>query len=249
MRMNDTKQMLDEFVERLKAAAGANLESVVVYGSASGGNGRDKYSDINLLCVAGSASGAEIAKIAPVVAWWTGKQGQRPPLLFTAEELRRSADVFAIEMLDMKARHSVLAGQDVLAAIEVPMNLHRVQVEHDLRTVHLKLRQHYVLSRNREQELQQVLAKSVSSVVTLLRHALIAVGETAIPEHKRDTIARAAEVFHVDAEPFLAALDLREDRRLQTGIAEIYEQYLQSLAAVTRAIDEAEPKQQWHKAV
>jgi predicted nucleotidyltransferase len=247
--MNDTKQMLDEFVERLKTAAGANLESVVLYGSASSGNGRDRYSDVNLLCVVADASGAELAKIAPVVTWWTGKQGQRPPLLFTLEELRRSADVFAIEMLDMKARHSVLAGQDVLTAIDVPMNLHRVQVEHDLRTVHLKLRQHYLLARHTEQELQQVLAKSVSSVVTLLRHALIAVGETALPEHKREMIARAEEVFHVNAAPFLSALDLREDRRLQAGIAEVYEQYVQSLAAVIRAIDEVEPKKHWHKAV
>ena len=63
----------------------------------------------------------------------------------TLEELRESADVFAIELIDIQRSHRTLFGQDVVAAINVPMNLHRVEVEHELRTTLLRLRHHLLL--------------------------------------------------------------------------------------------------------
>ena len=59
------------------------------------------------------------------------------------------------------------------------MNLHRVEVEHELRTTLLRLRHHLLLSPDNEDELRAVLAKSITSVLTLFRHALIAVGREA----------------------------------------------------------------------
>jgi hypothetical protein len=248
--MKDTQTMLDELIDRLKAVAGENLESVILYGSGSTAGAQDRYSDLNLVCILRDAAGAELARIAPVVDWWTSKVGERPPMVFTLEELRASADVFAIELLDMKAQHRVLAGNDVLTAIDVPMNLHRIEVEHDLRTLYLRLRQHYLLSPGNGRELQRALAKSVSSTVTLLRHALIVLGECmALGSGKRDVIARAHEVFQVDVAPFLTALELREDSKVRKDVGDICQAYLQSLAAITRRVDEAVPKRQWQKTV
>jgi hypothetical protein len=248
--MKETQTMVEEFVERLQKAAGTNLESLILYGSVSVGSAQDKYSDVNLLCILHEAAAAELARLAPAVEWWAKKAGERPPLVFTAEELRTSADVFAIELLDMKAQHRVLAGSDVLASIDVPMNLHRVQVEHDLRTLHLRLRQHFLLYPENERELQRVLAKSVSSTLTLLRHALIVLGKGVAPlTGKRDVIACAGEAFHVETAPFLAALELRENGHSGRRIEETYQEYLQTLATIVHRIDEAAPKKQWHKAV
>ena len=70
-----------------------------------------------------------------------GKQGNPAPLIFTQDELVRSADVFAIELLDMKRHHRMLFGADFLEDLEVPMQLHRLQVERELRTDWLRLRQ------------------------------------------------------------------------------------------------------------
>ena len=62
--------------------------------------------------------------------------------------------------------HKTLFGQDIVSAIQVPMNLHRVEVEHELRTALLRLRQHLLLSPENEDELRRVLAKSIASVTT-----------------------------------------------------------------------------------
>src|ERR1041384_8092703 len=124
-----------------------------------------------------------------VVKWWCVEQKEPAPLFFTHEELQQAADVFAIEILDMKQGRRVLYGEDLVAAIEVPMNLHRVQIEHDLRTVLLKLRQHYLRAPGNVSELGPVLRKSFSGVLTLLRHTVIAFGEQS-PTHAHEIIAR-----------------------------------------------------------
>jgi predicted nucleotidyltransferase len=245
--MSAIKEDLDQFVERLQAAAGPNVESVVLYGSAARSDFNEQYSDLNLLVVLSETRGASLDQLVPLVEWWTKKRQQRPPLFITEDELRTSADVFAIETLDIKESHRVLAGRDVVASIEVPMNLHRVQLEHELRTVLLKLRQHYLLARNDEHELQHALAKSASSIMTLFRHALIALGKP-VSDSRRGVVAQIAELDGIDGAPLNAALDLREGRRVEAGIDTLYHRYMDSVAALVRHIDRAAPKQQWRRA-
>ena len=44
------EQLLNEFVERVQGAAGEDMVSVVLYGSAAQGDFHPEYSDLNLLC-------------------------------------------------------------------------------------------------------------------------------------------------------------------------------------------------------
>ncbi len=244
--MSSPKDDLEQLVLRLQQSAGENLQALLLYGSAARDDFNEQYSDLNLLCVLREASGAALERVAPVVIWWVGKRRHRPPLFVTLDELRASADVFAIEMLDLKATHRLLAGQDVLSGIEVPMNLHRVQLEHELRTMLLRLRQQFLLAHD-EQHLEAVLAKSVSSMIVLLRHALIALGRTPESEEKRNLLVSAAGVLGLDLTAINAALDLREGRRLERSIGELYERYMQVVSSVVNRVDEAAPKRQWQR--
>ncbi len=91
------QQQIDDFVTRLQQAAGANLQSVILYGSAASAEFVAEFSDVNLLCILGETSFPALAKLAPVMEWWS-KRKHPTPLVMTLEELRRSADVFAIEV-------------------------------------------------------------------------------------------------------------------------------------------------------
>jgi hypothetical protein len=243
--MDAVKPELDELVARLQQAGGENLESVVLYGSAVRGDFSETYSDLNLLCIVRDAGLAALDRLSPVLSWWSKTRGHRPPLFVTAEELQSSADVFAIEMLDAQASHRVLAGRDVLSGIAVPMNLHRLQLEHELRTALLRLRQHYLLFAGDDAALERALAKSAASVILLVRHALIALGKAAPSDTRRDVLAKAEKVLGLDVTPLQAALDLREDRRIQSGVAQVYQQYLELVTAVARRVDQAIPKSEW----
>ena len=246
--MTDVHESLKNLVERLHEAAKDNLESITLYGSAARDDFHEAHSDLNILCTLRSLRTADLARVSPVVKWWTGTQHQPAPLFFSAAELRESADVFAIELLDMQQNHRVLYGSDVVAGIRVPMNLHRVQVEHELRTLLLRLRQHLLREAANPHELGVVLAKSSSSALTLLRHTLIALQENP-PNAVKDVLARMGALTGADASAFEAVRRLRQAQRLDTDeVFPVYDAYLSALQKVIGALDHHLPKQQWQRA-
>jgi predicted nucleotidyltransferase len=246
--MSDVHEALKNLVERLHEAARENLESIILYGSAARGDFHEAHSDLNVLCILRSLRAAELGRVSPVVKWWTTVQRQPAPLFFSAEELRRSADVFAIEILDMQQSHRVLYGTDVVAGISVPMNLHRVQVEHELRTLLLKLRQHLLRDAGNQQELGTVLAKSLSSTLTLLRHTLIAFEEPP-PSAANELFARIAALTGATAPAFATIQRIREAKTLdKEAVLPAYDGYLAALEKVIAALDHHLPKHQWQRA-
>jgi hypothetical protein len=245
--MLSTEAKLRDLVSRMKEFAGENLESLILYGSAARGDFKEGHSDLNVLCVLRSVSARELTRVTPVVHWWSKDHNEPAPLFFTAEELRQSADVFSIELLDMQKSRRVLYGTDVVAGVPVPMNLHRVQVEHDLRTLLLKLRQHFLLTGQKESELRTAEAKSSSSVLALLRHTLIAFDEEP-PATAQEVFARIAALTGADAEALAVAFKLRDRHAHVDDIVRTYGQYLNALTVVVSALDKRVPKQEWHRA-
>ena len=231
------EKALSELVAKLKDAAGANLKAVVLYGSAATDEFHPQHSDLNVLCVVARSDAAEIEKLSPVVAWWERK-GYAGPLVFTLDELQRSADVFAIELLDIKASRRVLHGEDVFAALEVPMSLHRVHVEHELRTKLLRLRQGYLSASRDAKKLLGLMTASVSTFAALFRHALIALGEPS-PQRKREAVDRLAALVGFDAAPFHAILDVREGKRKpgELDVVATFRAYLEGVARVADEVD------------
>jgi len=239
------EEKLTEIVRRLQEAAGENLQSIVLYGSAARGDFHAQKSDLNLLGVLRSAKAAELARIASVVRWWCGPMREPAPRFFTQEELARSADVFSVELLDIGEAHRVLFGEDAVADIEVPMNLHRVQVEHELRIALQKLRDHFLRSSDNEHQLREVYAKSISSISVLLRHFLIALGEN-IPGHKSQVYQRVAELTGADAGVFDLGLELRDNHPV-TEISRAFGKYLEAIEIVIHSLDALVPKREWQR--
>lgn len=239
----EVDRQIADFVERLRQAAGHNLISVVLYGSAATGTFIEQRSDVNLLCVLDRIDEGALSAVSTVVQWWSRELGNRPPMVLTLEELTASADVFAIETLDIKAQHKLLFGRDILGSVQVPMNLHRVQVEHEMRILVLRLRQHYILARGSSEDLQKALMRSASSAGTLLRHALIAVkGDS--PATSRQAVPRVAETFGISASSVSTVLDLHDGKRIESNIDEIYRDYMAVLDTVVQKIDKAVPKKE-----
>lgn len=230
---------LDEFVEKLKTAASGNLRAVVLYGSAATDEFHAKHSDLNLLCVLNQAGPAQLAALHAPVDWWT-RHGRRAPLLFTLDELSRSADIFTIELLDMKARHRILYGENVLEQISVPTHYHAIQVERELRTNWVRLRQAILAAPDKPKVHLEVMLASFSAFVALFRHALIALGD--VPsKSRREAIDRIAEFSGADPAGFLTALGIREGKLRERDVdaTETLNKYFQFVEAVTDKFDRA----------
>jgi hypothetical protein len=231
------EKKISEFVSRMRAAAGANLESVILFGSGAAGDFHSGFSNVNLFCVIRDSSFAALQELAPAVKWWDS-QKQPPPLFMTADELARSADVFTIEFLDMQQHHRVLFGEDVVKNLSIPTSLHRVQVEYELREKLALLRQHLLIASGNDSRLWEVLLRSVSSFSTLFRHALIVLGQDA-PVGKRDAVQALSKQVGFDASGILQVLDVRERKseRKLFDVAGVFSRYLAAIEQTTAAVD------------
>jgi len=231
------EKLISEFVERMRATAGTNLVAAILYGSAAAGDYVADYSDVNLLCVLRETSYAAIEALAPAIEWW-GKQKHRAPLLMSAEEMRRSADVFSIEFLDMRRHYRVLWGEDVLKTLEIPMRLHRAQVEYELREKTILLRQRLLVTSGNDEAKWELLLRSLPAFGTLFRHALIALGDAGAGS-KREAAAALAAKLGIDANVFGELLDIRERKkdRKAAKVDEIFARYLRLVEQVTAAVD------------
>jgi hypothetical protein len=228
---------LDELVQKLKAAAADNLKAVILYGSAATDEFHSKHSDVNILCLVDRADAAHLEALHGPVEWWVHR-GQRPPLVFTLEELRRSADIFTIELLDMKSRHRILYGENALAEIPVPLHYHSIQVERELRTDWLRLRQAILAAPKKQNVYLELMVSSFSAFAALFRHVLIALGE-APTETKREAIDRIAQFAGADPAGFHAILGVREGKLRERDIdsEKTLNQYFAFVEAVMEKFD------------
>jgi len=231
------EKQINEFISRLRAACGENLQSVILYGSAADGEFHPDFSNINLLCVLRESSFAALIAMASAVGWWT-RQKHREPLVLAGEELESSTDVFSIELLDMQHRHRVLFGDDVLSGLSIPMHLHRAQLEYELREKLILLRERLLLAANNKKQLWELMLGSLSTFTTLFRHALIALGDTP-PKTKREVIQALAARIPFDASAFLQLLNIRERKAgaKQFDVADVFARYLLAVQQVTVAVD------------
>ncbi len=231
------EKTINEFVSRLRAAAGANLESVILFGSAVAGDFHPEFSNVNLFCVIHDGSFAALQALAPSVKWWNA-QKQPPPLFMTRDEIRRSTDIFTIELLDMQQHHRVLFGEDVIQGLPIPANLHRVQVEYELREKLALLRQHFLLASGNDSRMWELLLRSVSSFATLFRHALIVLGHDA-PGGKRESVQALSKQVGFDASGILQVLDVRERKsdRKKFNVSDVFSRYLAAVEQVAAAVD------------
>ena len=230
------KQIAD-FVTQLRAAAGTNLESVVLYGSAVLGEYDPEYSNVNLLVILKDTALPRLLTIAPVVAKWISKK-RSAPLMITREELEHSADVFSIELLDMQQQHRVLYGRDPIASLQIPRHLHRAQLEYELREKLILLRQRLLTEAEDSKRTWELLLRSLSAFTTLFRHVLIAQGQP-VPATRRESVKALAALLNFDASPFEQLLDVREhraDARLFL-VRDVAARYLAAVEQVTAAVD------------
>lgn len=228
--------LLKEFVAKLRGAAGDNLLSVVLYGSAADGEVH-RHSDFNLLCVLREASLAALTSIAPVTEWWH-KEKEPAPLILKREELQSSADVFSIEFTDMKQLYRVLYGEDVLRTLDVPMHLHRFQLEYELREKLFLLRQHLLLAGKNDGRLWEAMLRSLSSFITLFRHVLIEFGHQA-PAHSSEVVSELSKQLNFNASPFVQLLHVRERNKDHRDLRaeRVAGQYLDAVEQVASAVD------------
>ena len=238
--MSIMDQAVNQLVEKLRAAYGDRLVSIVLYGSAASGDHHPKFSDYNVLCVLRAITPRELRDSEEIFRWWR-EQGSPAPLLLSEQEVTTSTDCFAIEFLDIKQQHQLLHGKDVISGLAVDRSFYRAQVEHDLRAKLLRLRQKASGMLSDPDLLRRLLLDSISTFAVLFRHALALHGVEA-PHRKREVIDAAQRQFGFDAAPFTKLLDIRDERLKPRDVEPVgvLAGYLEGIGVVINAVDRLE---------
>jgi hypothetical protein len=233
----DNMELLKELVSKLEHAFSDRLVSVILYGSAAAPERADRLSDLNVLCVLKQVMPRELMEGEPVLNWWHEK-GQPWPLLMSEDEVYNSADSFPIEFHDMKEHRRVLYGLDVIADLNIDMRNYRAQVEHELRSKLLRIRQQGAAQLSHPDGLLALCVDSVNTFCVLGRHALKLAGKKSKSE-RRAVVRQLAETLQADMKPFEILLDIREDAPgADPGDpGELFAQYLVCISRVISFVD------------
>jgi predicted nucleotidyltransferase len=228
----------DQFTEILKTLCGENLQSVVLYGSAAAGDYSAKGSDYNLLIVLNDLQPAVLRGLAKPVAEWE-RAGNPPPLLFTRKRLAEAADVFPIELLDMRDARKVLFGDDVIQGLEISTANLRLQVERELRSALIQLRRNYLSVSDRPRRLAALLTGALSGVLVIFRAAL-RLYETPVPSEKFQALEKLNAHIPVSLESFRKIQELKTDvlKIKNADTTKLFKDTLISLEAVVDAVDQ-----------
>lgn len=218
----------------LKRICGDNLRSVLLYGSAAAGDNLPG-SDHNVLVVLNKLEAEDLLSLSDLSSRWT-KTGNPAPLLFTWERIRRSADVFPMELMDIKENHKILSGADPLSGIEIkPENL-RHELEHELKGKLIALRERFLITKGAPRQVRELLAASLSTFLVLFKAALRLQGEKP-PAKKIEVLAMLRGKIEFDSEVFLMVWDLKEGKKRDEDPVDIFKRYLKAVETVTDAVD------------
>lgn len=228
----------EQFTEKLKTLCGDNLQAVVLYGSAAAGDYVAKGSDYNLLIVMNDLHLSVLKQLAKPVAAWE-RAGNPTPLLFTRKRLAEAADVFSIELLDMRDARKVLFGDDVIQGLEISTANLRLQVERELRSALIQLRRSYLSVSASPRRLAALLTGSLSGVLVVFRAAL-RLYENPVPSEKFQSLEKLNAHVPVVVDCF------RQINGVKTGVlksktidaGKLFGDYLKSIEAVVDAVDQ-----------
>ncbi len=231
------ERLVDPFLRECDRVLGRGY-SAVLYGSLVRGEYLESWSDVNLLLVLESAAPDVLRSLDTAFAGWA-RSHHPPPLMLSRPEWRRAADVFPVEITDMRGAYRLLRGEDPLAEVRVERAELRAALERDLRGRLLRLRQGFVALAADPGALAGLARDTAPSVVVLLRAALTLAGAQ-LPGTRADTVAAAGLVIGFAPAPLTDILAHLGDGSWSCS-PECFAGYLATVEATVRFVDTLSP--------
>ena len=232
---------LNRLVDDLRAAYGENLASIVLYGSVAAGDHIEQRSDHNLLIVLNRIALDDLRLTQATMHDWIS-HGQPMPVYFTVEELKRAADVFPIEFLQMEQARKVLHGHDPFEFVDISRANLRHQTEYELRTKLIQLRRLYVRASVSVEKLSALMSDSLASFAALFRAVLILHGQEP-PVSKADSVRATTRLLGLEGSPFEQIFELRSkagSTLAETEANTVFSAYMAQIERVIEAVDRLE---------
>jgi hypothetical protein len=235
---NKPEEIFAEITGDYQKAFGAHLISIILFGSAAGGDYIPGKSDLNFL-VTLTDQGIERLDLAlaPVARW--RKRHVAIPLFMSLSYLTGSLDAYPIEFLNMKRHYVVVSGEDVLAELAFEPGHIRLQLEREVRGKLLHLRSGYMATEGNARKLRALIGESLTAFVSLF-NALLYLKHAEIPDGRREVITAAGQAFGIDVPVFLHCEEIRRkvDRFSADQVKALFRDYLKEVGRLCEQIEQ-----------
>jgi len=234
----EVPKIIEPYCREMLKLHGDNLDSIIVYGSATGRDYLPRRSNINLLLVFKRLELSDLKKSLKLVAKGRKKR-IIAPLFLTDKHMETSSDTFPIEFLEMKENHVLIYGKDVLEGLEISWNNIRLQCEQQLKGKLIRLRQAYLEIGLRKKGVESLLIESFTSLIPTFRN-MLRLKKKEVPGEKEKVVKELSSQFKVDEEVFLSILrDKQGDEKIGGMKAEDFlGRYLEEIRKLAIAVDE-----------
>lgn len=223
------EKKLFDFGNKLKEILKDDLLCFAVYGSYASGE-IYKTSDFNTIIILKQLNKEVLIKIVKPIKNWCGNKNPIP-VIFTLETLKSSTDVFPLEFLEIKKHHKIMVGQDLISKINVNIKNLRLEIERELKSIHLNLIRAFINTEVKAKDMKLILAKSISSTVALMKGILILMKIKCDNYRKSDIVEKLADKLKLNKLLFFDILNLKNDLNSipDNKINDIYFEYLEQL--------------------
>lgn len=237
----ELERRLDRLVQRLREAAGVNLLGVALYGGLVKGRYTPGISDINILVVLADAGLPSLLPLAPALTEAL-RESLVVPFLATPDDLRSSAALFPVKILDIQLSHRVLWGDAHLSGIRVEPSSLRLRALQELKNAELRLRLQVVERGGDPDAMWRALTHSLPKLAVTLETLLRAKG-LEVPADRPGLLRAAAGELGIAPGRMDRVATLRrvDPRPSEAEVVERLAEYFQILAHIERRIEEDDP--------
>jgi predicted nucleotidyltransferase len=210
-------RVMQDFIDAAKSAIGADLRSIVLFGSAAEGRLR-ATSDVNvmLLLARFDAPRAEALREPLRVAQAAIRLS---PMFILEAELPAATTAFAEKFVDILRRRKILFGDDPFAGVTIPRDIVAARLDQVLLNLILRLREAYLMRGLREEQLALVVADAAGPLRSAAASLLELGGQPSrSPKAALETFVQSSgQSAWVDALRQIS--EAREQRLLPPGVA------------------------------
>lgn len=207
----EVDRTLERLVREIREAAGSNLLGIALYGSLAKGRYMPGVSDINVLIVMSDASLPALLPLAPILT--SALRDERVvPFVVTPADLRVSAVLFPVKVLDIQLWHRLLWGDIHIADIEVQPEPLRLRSLQELKNMELRMRLRIVEHGDDPDALWRGLVRNLPKLAVTLEVLLRSRG-VEVPADRAGVLRQSAQQFGIPVERVDPIAGLRRNDR------------------------------------
>lgn len=231
---------VNKLIEDLKNTFSERLVSVILYGSAASQDYIENVSNVNLIVIVNDLNAQDLKLVNPAIESWM-KTKNPVPIFMGRDEWFNSCDVYAVECSDIKDRHKILYGEDVVSSINVNKCNLRLQCESEIKNILIKLRQSYIINARNTKAIEELIKSASKSIFAIFR-AVLRLNNINVPAKNSEVIDSLSKFVEFDSEIFKFILLQKE---LKNGfpkdqIENIIQKMIDSLNTILNYVDKLE---------